>query len=143
MTRRSQLGCVQMQEKLLGIELDWEFQIQDEKEMGFNSNSAVWLCMVLTLGIKGQTQFQFPFGCTNHGIEYFVNFGQYELIYNIFWFFGQCSDLTNRLSWTCSTRQHIEPQLQNPDLEMRWPNNKSIKDSAVWFGTSLELPLKL
>ena len=47
------LHCVWMQEKLLGIELEWEFQIQDGKEMDFNSNSVVWLCMILKVGIKG------------------------------------------------------------------------------------------
>ena len=37
----------------LGIEVDCEFQIQDEKEMGCNSNSVVWWDMEFIVGIKG------------------------------------------------------------------------------------------
>ena len=35
----------------------------------------------LPLESNGSTQFQFMFGCINHGIECFVEFGQYKLVY--------------------------------------------------------------
>jgi hypothetical protein len=49
--------------------MDWKFQIQDRKELGPNLNSVVWVRLEFAVGNKGCVQFQFLFGCANHGID--------------------------------------------------------------------------
>jgi hypothetical protein len=55
------------------IELSGNSQFRVEKEMAYNSNSAVWMaCIVLLESLSG-THFQFLFGCINHRIGLFFS----------------------------------------------------------------------
>jgi hypothetical protein len=42
-----------MLENWSGIDLQKEFQIQDEKEIASNFNSVVWVCLDFHVGIRG------------------------------------------------------------------------------------------
>jgi hypothetical protein len=68
MQAKALFGCAEM---IFRIELSGNSQFRVEKEMAYNSNSAVWMaCIVLLESLSG-THFQFLFGCINHRIGRF------------------------------------------------------------------------
>jgi hypothetical protein len=58
-----------------------EYQYHDGNEMDSNSIRLFGCAWYLALESKGDIQFQFLFGRTKHEIEYFVEFGQYNIVY--------------------------------------------------------------
>jgi hypothetical protein len=49
--------------------------------MAYNSNFVVWMACNLLLVSQSGAHFQILFGCTNHGIGYFFEFGQHKVVY--------------------------------------------------------------
>jgi hypothetical protein len=63
------------------IELSGNSKFMVEMEMACNSNSFVWMAWNLLLESESDIHFQFLFGCANHGIGWFLKFGQYKVVY--------------------------------------------------------------
>jgi hypothetical protein len=58
------------------LELNWIVNSKSKMERKVsNSNSVVWVYMEFDVGIRRWYQFQFLFGCNNHEIRWFGQFG--------------------------------------------------------------------